>query len=161
MTFLDIGCGRGFFTLPAAKIVGENGQVYALDISAENISALERNLGLAGIENVTLHVGEAEKTILCQACADIVFFGIVLHDFQDPNKVLAAARLMLKPGGRLVNLDWKKEKGLFGPPESIRFSEEKARQLIESQGLQITSVSTLGLYHYVIIAQIKSRPTAT
>jgi ubiquinone/menaquinone biosynthesis C-methylase UbiE len=154
MTFLDIGCGQGFFTLPAAKIVGVNGKVHALDISAENIAVLKRNLDLAGFENVTSQVGEAEKTILCQACADIVFFGIVLHDFQDPIKVLANARLMLKPGGILTNLDWKKEQGLFGPPEAIRFSQDKAIQLIESQGFKVKSVSNSGLYHYVIVAEL-------
>jgi ubiquinone/menaquinone biosynthesis C-methylase UbiE len=154
MTFLDIGCGRGFFTLPAAKMVGLSGKVYALDISSENIDVLRQNLNLSGVDNVISQVGEAETTILCRACADIVFFGIVLHDFQDPLKVLANARLMLKPNGKLVNLDWKKEETPFGPPPSIRFSEAKARQLIESQGFKVKSITDSGPYHYLIMAEL-------
>ena len=154
MTFLDIGCGLGYFTLPAAKVVGAKGKIYALDVSAENIAALNRKTKLAGIKNVVTRVAKAETTILCQACADIVFFGIVLHDFQDPIKVLANARLMLKPGGKLTNLDWKKEQGPFGPPEAIRFSQDKAIQLIESQDFKVKSVSNSGLYHYVIVAEL-------
>ena len=125
-----------------------------MDVSAENIAALNRKTKLAGITNITTQVGEAEKTILCQVCADIVFFGIVLHDFQDPLEVLANARLMIKPSGSLVNLDWKKEQSPFGPPEAIRFSQDKAIQLIESQGFKVKSVSNSGLYYYIIVAEL-------
>ena len=61
-----------------------------------------------GLGNLILKVGRAEDTVLCPACADIVFFGIVLHDFEEPARVLVSATKMLKPTGRLVKLDWKK-----------------------------------------------------
>ncbi len=160
MTFMDIGCGQGFFTIPAARIVGSGGKIYALDISLENISILRQKAMVAGIENITALAAGAEDSVLCESCADIVFFGIVLHDFKDPLKVLANARCMLKPAGWLVNLDWKKGKTPFGPPDHIRFSEEKAGQLIVSQGFKIKSVSNSGLYHYVIIAEPQYKPTA-
>jgi len=57
-------------------------------------------------------LGRAEDTIFCEACADIVFFGMVLHDFSDPAKVLRNAGMMLKVDGRLVDLD--SEKDLWG-----------------------------------------------
>ena len=50
-------------------------------------------------------LGRAEDTIFCEACADIVFFGMVLHDFSDPVKVLLNTGRMLKATGRLVDLD--------------------------------------------------------
>ena len=106
------------------------------------------------MKNLYVTVGEAEETVLCEGCADIVFFGIDLHDFRDPEKVLMNAKRMLKHGGMLVDLDWKKEPMPLGPPLRIRFSEEKAAKLIESQGFKVETVKKSGLYHYLIIAKI-------
>jgi len=153
MTFLDIGCGQGFFTLPAAKTVGEKGKVYALDISANNIAVLQQKLSLAGLNNVVPYAQPAENAILCEHSADISFFGIVLHDFQDARQVLLNAFHMLKPTGILANLDWEKESAVYGPPENIRFSREKAANLISETGFEITSIADSGLYHYLILAR--------
>ena len=154
MTFADIGCGQGFFTVPAAKIVGDSGKVYASDISEPNIQKLREKVASEKLKNVILETGKAEDLILCSACADIVFFGIVLHDFEDPRKVLANAHSMLKKPGKLVDLDWKKELMEFGPPLNIRFSEEKAIQLIELSGFKVQKLKASGLYHYLIVANL-------
>ena len=106
----------------------------------------------AGLTNIVLSADKAEDLKICETCADIIFFGIVLHDFENPLKVLANAYAMLKQTGRLVNLDWKKEPMVLGPPSHIRFSEEKAKQLIESCGFKVQLIKECGLYHYIIIA---------
>jgi len=155
-TFMDIGCGDGFFTLPAARLVGEKGRVYGLDAEAEAISRLNEKAAKEGLRNLTLKVAEAEWTILCEACGDIVFFGIVLHDFKDPRRVLKNAKRMLKPDGRLINLDWKKEPMEFGPPLRIRFSEREAKSLIEEVGFKTETVKEAGPYNYLIIARPQS-----
>jgi ubiquinone/menaquinone biosynthesis C-methylase UbiE len=103
MIFMDIGCGEGFFTLPAARSVGDSGQAYGLDIEAEAIEEIRREAAAEGLQNLSLTVGPAEKSVLCRSCADIVFFGIVLHDFQNPSQVLQNARKMIKADGQLVN----------------------------------------------------------
>jgi ubiquinone/menaquinone biosynthesis C-methylase UbiE len=153
-TFIDIGCGEGFFILPAARLIGERGRVYGLDVSPQAIERLRIKATNEGITNLQLRVGRAEETVLCEDCADFVFFGIVLHDFDEPGKVLANAMKMLKPSGELVNLDWKKEPMEFGPPVHIRFTEEKAIKLIEAGGFKVEIVKDFGLYHYLIIARI-------
>ena len=96
---------------------------------------------------------EAEETVFGDGCVDIVFYSIVLHDFHDPAKVLQNAKRMLKASGKVVDLDWKKKRMSFGPPEQIRFSEEKASRLIEAAGFKIQSVKDAGPYHYVVIAE--------
>lgn len=151
--FMDIGCGDGFFTLPAARLVGEKGKVYALDIDYEAIRRLRDKALKEGLRNLNLKVGAAEETIMCETCADIVFFSLVLHDFKDPSKVLKNAKRMLKRTGRLVNLDWKKEPMELGPPLRIRFSEEEARRLIEAASFKIENIKETGPYHYIIIAK--------
>lgn len=151
--FVDIGCGDGFFTIPAARLVGKGGKVYGLDIDGEAIVRLREKAFKEGLENLSSTVGYAEDTVSCESCADIVFFGIDLHDFKDPLKVLSNAKRMLKPSGRLIDLDWKKEPMELGPPFEIRFSEEEASRLIEDAGFKIEVVRETGPYHYLIIAK--------
>lgn len=153
LTFMDIGCGEGFFALPAAKLVGKNGKVYGLDIDADAIARLREKAAKVGLRNLTLKAGEAEELVLCEACADIIFFGIVLHDFKDTARVLINAKKMLKSTGRLINLDWKKEPMDLGPPLEIRFSEKEAARIIESAGFRVEAVKEAGPYHYLIAAR--------
>lgn len=152
-TFIDIGCGQGFFSVPAAKIVGEKGKVYGLDVDEEAIAFLRKKALTEGLTNLTLQVGQAEKAIFCKLCADVVFFGIVFHDFDDRAKVLMNAKRMLRTTGRLVDLDWKKEAMELGPPLRIRFSDEEAADLIKKAGFHIQTIKEAGPYHYVVIAR--------
>ncbi len=154
--FVDIGCGAGFFAVPAARIVGKGGKVYGVDADSEAIERLKQKASREGLDNFNLKVGRAEETIFCDKCADIVFFGIVLHDFQDPRKVLSNAKRMLKPAGQLIDLDWKEEPMRFGPPLQIRFSARKASNLIEKAGYKIDYAKEEGPYHYLIAATQKS-----
>jgi ubiquinone/menaquinone biosynthesis C-methylase UbiE len=153
MIFMDIGCGNGFFTIPAAEQVGENGKVYAVDASAEAVETVKRKVAAKGLKNIVAKAGEAEETVFCDACADMVFFSIVLHDFRDPAKVLRNAKRMIKPTGTLINLDWKKKRTAFGPPLHIRFSEEQAQALIEQAGFTVESVKDAGSNFYLVTAK--------
>jgi ubiquinone/menaquinone biosynthesis C-methylase UbiE len=153
MVFMDIGCGDGFFTIPAAQIVGEKGVVYAVDVDASAIERLKHKAAEKGLTNITAKAGAAEETVFCEECADIVFYSIVLHDFRDPAKVLCNAKRMLKSAGKLVNLDWKKKPMTFGPPVRIRFSEEQAASLIKAAGFTIESVKDAGRNFYIVTAK--------
>ncbi len=153
MTFMDIGCGDGFFSILAAKTVGKKGKVYAVDSDASAIEKLNYKAKAEGLKNITAKVGAAEETVFCRECADFVFYSMVLHDFGDPAKVLQNALQMMKPTGRLVDLDWKKQDVPFGPPFKIRFSKEHASDLIRKAGFQISDVKDVGSYHYVVAAK--------
>lgn len=154
MTFIDVGCNEGYFTIPASKRVGPSGKVYGVDIDTGAVESLRKKAGIMSLHNIDLVVGKAEDTVFCQACADILFYGIDLHDFRDPDKVLANARQMLKPSGLLIDLDWKDEPMPFGPPPEKRFSIEKAMNMIEHAGFTVQSSGDAGPYHYLIIAGI-------
>lgn len=153
MTFIDVGCGYGFFTIPAAQIVGELGKVYAVDIDALSIDQLKRDAMEKSLKNIHVEVAEAEETVFCRECADIVFYNSVLHDFRDPKKVLRNAKAMLKPTGKMVNVDWKKKSTAFGPPLQIRFSEEQAVNIIKQAGFTIASVKDLESDFYIVTAK--------
>jgi ubiquinone/menaquinone biosynthesis C-methylase UbiE len=152
LIFIDVGSGSGFFSIPAARVVGPEGKIYALDRDEQAISLLKKRATAENLNNIRAEAGTAEDFLFCEGCADIVFFGIVLHDFKDPAKALANANRMLKPTGRVVDLDWKKEPMDVGPPLRIRFSEEQARRLIEKAGFRIDQARDVGRFQYIVIA---------
>ena len=77
----------------------------------------------------------------------------ILHDFADPVAALKNARLMLKPSGKLADLDWKKEKKqLHGPPFTKRLSQEQASALLKQAGFKVVSNTLSGPFHYLLIA---------
>jgi len=154
MIFVDVGSGDGYFAIPAARMVGPKGKVMAFDIDDAAITRLKKQAEDEGLSQLFAEVGSAEESIACEGCADIVFFGINLHDFADPSKAIRNARRMLRPAGLLIDLDWKPEPMPFGPPLKRRFSIDKARQLIRSEGLNIKSAAEAGPYHYIIAAGI-------
>lgn len=152
MTFVDVGCGDGFFSLLAAKKVGPKGRVYAVDVDASGIEKLQNKADAQGLTNIVAAVGRAEDTVFCEECADIVFYSMDLHDFADPAKVLENARKMIKPTGKVLDLDWKKQEMPFGPPKAIRFSEEKVSELFRAAGF-CAEVAEAGPYHYLATAK--------
>lgn len=152
-TFMDVGCGAGFFMIPAARIVGAKGQVYGLDSQCRAIDELRQKAANEGLTNIEAKEGTAEETLINYPPADIVFLANTLHDFRDPARVLENAHRLLKPGGKLANLDWKKIKMSLGPSYVKRFDETTAAHLIKSAGFHIESIDDSGPYHYLIIAR--------
>jgi ubiquinone/menaquinone biosynthesis C-methylase UbiE len=152
MTFVDIGCGDGFFTIPAARIIGAQGRAYGIDQDETKIAQLKEKARIERLEGLHAIIGKAEDRLVCEGCADIAFFGIVLHDFADLPKVLRSARRMLKANGQLVDLDWKKKPMPFGPPVHIRFSAEEAKSRLEEADFRILSIKEVGLYSYLVVS---------
>ncbi|MCL5877404.1 MAG: class I SAM-dependent methyltransferase [Candidatus Bathyarchaeota archaeon] len=155
MTFVDVGCGDGFFSLIAARKVGAEGKVYAVDIDASRVEKLQNKAAEQGLTNIEAMVGRAEDAVFCRGCADFVLYSMDLHDFDEPQKVLENARVMLKASGVLVDLDWKKMQMEFGPPERIRFSEARVAEMLELADFRVASTKDAGPYHYLITAKPK------
>jgi ubiquinone/menaquinone biosynthesis C-methylase UbiE len=152
MVFMDIGCGEGYFAIPAARMVGPEGSVYAVDTDIDAIDQLTRTAAAEGLLNIFPEVNEGEKAVVCEGCADFVFFGNNLHDFRDPKMVMENAKRMLCSTGNLIDLDWADEPMDLGPPAEKRFSRAKATGIITAAGFYIRTVRDEGPYHYLIIA---------
>jgi ubiquinone/menaquinone biosynthesis C-methylase UbiE len=153
MVMIDIGCGEGFFAIPAARMAGSRGMVIGIDKNAGAISRMLENASRKGVSNIQGIVGEAEDTVPCRGCADLIFFGIDLHDFFDPSKVVFNARKMIKPDGFLVDLDWRKESTPHGPPVSIRFTEEEAAAIITAGGFRVIRTELIEPWFYQLTAK--------
>ena len=110
----------------------------------------------AGLNNIFSTQKEAESSLVCDGCADFIFFGIVLHDFREPDQVLLNAHQMLKTGGRLINLDWKKEPMKLGPPLEKRFDIGTASALLQKAGFSVEKSENCGPYNYLITAKVQA-----
>ncbi len=96
----DLGSGPGFFTLPAARIVGEGGQVFAADIQGEMLTAVRSRATEAGLTNVhVVKTSDAEIPIPAESC-DFVLLFFVLHEIGQRAHFLHRAARLLKPGGK-------------------------------------------------------------
>ena len=141
--FLDIGCGAGYFTLPAAGLVGPNGKVYALDISAAVLSGLRARIAAKGIFNIeTLETG-AYDLKLPAGTATIALLSDVLHEVDDKVTFLMEISRVLRTGAILSIIEWQKEDSPQGPPLADRLSGEKIKDLLNLSGFTTPSATCL------------------
>jgi len=99
---LDVGCGRGAVTFPAAEAVGEGGHVEAIDISPGMVELLASDAAQRGIGNIDARVGDAEAPDVEEGSLDAVLASLVLFFLPDLGAALRAYRVALRPGGRLA-----------------------------------------------------------
>ena len=136
----DVGAGSGYFTVRLAARVGSNGRVYANDLQPEMLKMLGARLARANVKNVTLLQGTTTDPALPAASIDLVLMVDVYHELSEPQKMLAAIRAALKPRGRLVLLEYRKE----DPAVPIRFEHKmsiaEAKLELESEGFSLERV---------------------
>jgi ubiquinone/menaquinone biosynthesis C-methylase UbiE len=100
-TVLELGPGPGAFTLEAARRVGPEGKLIAVDLQPEMIARVNEKVRQAGVTNVETHVANAYDLPLPDASADRAFLVTVLPEIPDPVKALREVHRVLKPGGTL------------------------------------------------------------
>ena len=98
---LDVGCGRGAATFPAAERVGPTGHVLALDLAPGMVSRLRADVEAAGLHQVACRVGDAEEPDVEAGSRDVVLASLVLFFLPDPGRAVRSYHRLLRPGGRL------------------------------------------------------------
>ena len=98
---LEVGCGPGFFTIPAAKIAGETGYVYALDINPVAVEHVRRKITRTRLGNVEARLADASETGLPSQSIDVAFLFGVMQAFKDVSKVLREMHRVLRTTGAL------------------------------------------------------------
>jgi ubiquinone/menaquinone biosynthesis C-methylase UbiE len=154
LTVADVGAGSGYFTIRLALRVGPNGRVYANDLQPEMLKMLSARLARQRTANVTLVHGAVDDPRLPASSLDLVLMVDVYHEFSEPQKMLRALRAALKPDGRLVLLEYRKE----DPDVPIRFEHKmsvaEARLELEAEGLRLSKVDDrLPRQHILIFAK--------
>ena len=128
MTCIDLGCGTGTFSFPLLLCVGAEGVVYAIDDSNEMLDYIRTE---NPPPNLILVHGDVSSTGLDSDIADLCLLSSILHEVDQPARLLAEAFRLLIPGGRILAVDWKAELDSPGPPQSRRLSREKVEQLFK------------------------------
>jgi ubiquinone/menaquinone biosynthesis C-methylase UbiE len=111
MTVADVGAGTGLFTRQVADKVGPTGKVYAVDIAPEFLSHIADDARKRGQTQVVTVLGSQESTNLPKESVNLAFLCDVYHHLEKPAKTMASIRQALKPGGRLVVIEFDKVAG--------------------------------------------------
>ncbi len=109
MTICDMGCGNGFYTLQLAKMVGDDGHIYGVDIQPEMLKLMNDRADDQGIRNFTPVLGTFIDPRLPKGKLDLILCVDVYHEFSYPEQMLAAMREALAPGGLMVLVEYRTE----------------------------------------------------
>jgi len=154
-TFLDLGCGAGDYSIHAARIVGESGSIFAVDIWPEMLDKICEDAKALGIHNIHPVVSDIRKKIeVSDASMDVCLISTVLHmmDFlTETDKLLAEIKRILKFGGKLAVIECKKENSKFGPPIHARISPEELEMSFGKFGFLKTDYIDLGANYMMIL----------
>ena len=153
----DVGAGVGYFSIRMAKRVGREGKVYANDIQPGMIQRLQANLKREGLDNVIPVLGTETDPKLPAGQLDLVLMVDVYHEFAHPQRMLAGIASALKPGGRLVLLEYRKEDPEVPIREEHKMSIPMVRQELEAEGFRFDKVlSDLRRQHILIFVKPKA-----
>lgn len=154
MRVADFGVGAvGHFLFPAAKLVGQKGHVYGVDILKSVLQANQSRAKLSGFENIEMVWGNLDKmngTRLPDASMDMVIIVNVLHAVDKATALLEAKRV-LATGGVLLVIEWKASAAGLGPAPERRLTKEDAVAAGLTAGFQMQKDFEAGPYHYGVV----------
>ncbi len=147
----DLGCGTGFFTLPAAKSVGKHGKVLAVDKTPEMLAVLTKKLEMVESDNIKVIQADILSTGIKKGTVDVAFMANVFHDVREES--LKEVERILRPNGNLVILDWKKVPTRAGPLLKARLAPEEVTTILKRSRWRIAEQFDTGPTHYVVVAR--------
>ena len=156
MVVADIGAGTGYMTLRMAKRIGPSGKVFAEDIQPEMLRRLRQNAAEQKLTNIqTVLGGEADPKLPVDTL-DLILLVDVYHEFSQPQKMLRKMRESLKPDGRLVLLEYRKEDPSIPIRPEHKMSVQEVKLELEAEGFHLAQVlETLPRQHILILTKAK------
>lgn len=155
MTVLDVACGRGPYSLIASRHIGPAGRVYAVDLWGEGIRSLREASQGKGLGNIEGIVADVSIGIPVEdASIDMGLMVCVLHDLIEDSTDQGTLKEMvriIKPGGELAVVEFKKIEGPPGPPLAIRLSPDEVEERLKPFGFTAVSTHEVGEYNYLTI----------
>ena len=155
MVVADVGAGTGYFSLRIARRVGPDGRVYANDVQPEMLEKLRANAQHDKLDNIETVLGSEADPKLPVGKMDFVLLVDVYHEFSQPQQMLQHIRSSLKPDGRLVLLEYRKEDPAvpIRPEHKMSVAEVKAE--VEAEGYKLDKViETLPRQHIIIFKRL-------
>jgi len=148
----DVGAGPGYFTIRLARVVGAEGRVFAVDVEPAILATLRDRLAAAGLHQVTPVLALGDDALLPAAACDVVLVVNTYHHFQDGPAYLGKLAAALRPGGRIVNVDFhKRETGGVGPAVAHRVAREAFLADAAAAGLAVQREETFLQHQYLVV----------
>jgi len=150
-TVCDIGAGPGYFSFRLARVVGPGGRVYAVDVDARILDALRERIEKREVKNVTPVLGTAADPLLPARACDLILIVDTYHHFPDRPAYLRRLVGLLKPAGRIANVDFHKRATPIGPEIEHRVAREEFLRDAAGAGLAVAGEPTFLYNQYFII----------
>lgn len=147
----DIGAGSGYYTRRLAKLVGERGVVYAVDIQQEMLDLLTNKMAEANIHNVKAVLGDITDPKLPLASVDLALLVDVYHEFDHPYEMIQAICTSLKPGGRIAFVEFRGEDPKVPIKLLHKMTEAQVRKEMSAQPLEWVETSEVLPWQHIII----------
>jgi len=154
-TVVDFGCGPGYFSIPFAKKVGEEGRVYALDIlpqSLETVIGKAKNSGVVNILTNRVNFEKENGTKLEANMADWIIMKDVLFQNQKKETIITEAARILKPGGKIIVVEWNQKEVSVGPAMELRIPQVTLEKMFNDHKFIIEKNIEAGDFHYAFVA---------
>ncbi|MGO9480599.1 MAG: class I SAM-dependent methyltransferase [Candidatus Kryptoniota bacterium] len=149
MSVADIGAGTGYFLFPASKIAGTNADVYAVDSSKEMLSMLERKKLPTNVR--LIYTMDGYSFDIKSGQVDYVIASAILHE-NEPVRFLKEIRRVMRPGAKLLIVEWRKESLRAGPPMEERLSPEDVQDFLLRSRLRVAGTAILNARYFVVMA---------
>lgn len=148
----DIGAGTGYFNRHLAAATGASGKVIAVDIEPTLVAHMAARATSEGTANVEARLGRAEDPGLAAGEVDLVLLVDTYHHIDGREAYFRRLRDALKPGGRLVVVDFKAGELPIGPPPEHRIPPETVAAELQTAGWTVTGTPEVLPYQFVLIA---------
>ncbi len=148
----DIGCGIGYFTMPASEI---GDKVYAMDISNEMLEDIKEKCRELNRDNVEIVKTDEYDLKIPNESVSFSILVNVLHEIEDKKRLLKEIIRISKTGFKVAVIEWDKKVTDMGPPVDHRLDKETIKKLFHDLGLSIEREVEFEEYFYGIVAVIE------
>ena len=150
----DFGAGSGAYALAAAKEVGPDGRVYAIDIQQELLSRIKSDAKLRRISNIEIIWGNVEEyggSKLRDSSMDAVIASNIFFQVENKQELVKEITRVLRSGGRTLIVDWSDSFGGLGPRPDMIIRADSLKDLCKIKGLEFEKDIDAGTHHYGLI----------
>ena len=157
MVLADLGCGYGTFSIPAAKIVGKTGHVFAVDIDkkmTERVQERSHEIKIRNISTSAASIFSKKRLEIPKKSVDIALLANVIHGTKRRVYLLKHIRPILASGGSIVIVNWKRKKTPRGPPMNMRPRDKEILDDLMSAGYVKARILRISRHHYAAIGSL-------
>jgi len=147
----DVGAGSGYYTVRLAERVGAAGKVYATDIQPQMLTLVQQRVARERLTQVEVVQATETDARLPQNQFDLILMVDVYHELARPQEVLRQLRTALKPDGRLVLIEFRKETAWVPIREEHKMSVKEARMELEAESYRFERVIDVLPWQHILV----------